>query len=226
MRKKELLEKIEKEAKKYFKNASGCHDWSHVERVKNVALRIGKKEKADPLILEVAALLHDVGRYEEMKRGKNRGCRDRYCHAEEGAKISREILEKYDLKDSEVENIIHCVESHRSRNDLKPKTIEAKCLFDADKIDGIGAVGIARDFLFAGSAGSNNLYTGNEKELAKSGKDYSYSKEDSAILEYEIKLKHVYKKTLTKSGREFAKKRSQFMKEFFRKFWREVDGKE
>ena len=60
-------------------------------------------------------------------------------------------------------------------------------LYDADKLDSIGAIGVARDFLFAGNAGSNCLYTGNEKRLAKEKKDYSYTKEDSAILEYEIK---------------------------------------
>ncbi|MDH4330878.1 MAG: HD domain-containing protein [Candidatus Moranbacteria bacterium] len=222
---KKIIKEIEGEAKKYFEDANGCHDWDHVERVRNVALRIGKKEKADLGILELAVLLHDVERNNEMNEGRKEGCRVKFCHALEGGKIARNILKKYKLKDEDIENIVHCVESHRFRNELKPKTIEAKCLYDADKIDGIGAVGIGRDFLFAGSHGSRCLYTGNEKEIAKSGKDYSYTKEDSAVLEYEIKLKHTYKKMLTKSGKKFAKERSDFMKEFFKRFWEEVEGK-
>jgi len=98
-------------------------------------------------------------------------------------------------------------------------------LYDADKIDSIGAVGIGRDFLFAGSAGSNTLYTGNEKRLAKSSKDHSYTKEDSAVLEYEIKLKHIKNRMLTKTGRRVAKERSKYMDGFFKRFWIEVEGK-
>ncbi|MCX6717058.1 MAG: hypothetical protein NTU76_00060 [Candidatus Taylorbacteria bacterium] len=105
-----------------------------------------------------------------------------------------------------------------------PKTIEAKILFDADKLDSIGAVGVARDFLFAGNAGSGNLYTGNEKRLAKSDKNYDFTKEDSAILEYEIKLKYVKDKVITSTGKKIAKERHEFMKAFFERFWLEVKG--
>ncbi|MDD5463912.1 MAG: HD domain-containing protein [Candidatus Moranbacteria bacterium] len=215
---KELIEKIEKEAKTYFVNASGCHDWSHVDRVKKLALRIGKQEKADLQIIEIAALLHDIGRKEEMK------AKGLFCHAEAGAKTARKLLKKYSLTTDQVENIVHCIEAHRYRNAHIPNTIEAKILYDADKLDSIGAIGVARDFLFAGNAGSNCLYTGNEKRLAKEKKDYSYTKEDSALLEYEIKLKHVKDKIVTKTGKKIAKQRHEYMKKFFERFWKEVKG--
>ncbi|HBI34237.1 MAG TPA: phosphohydrolase [Candidatus Moranbacteria bacterium] len=215
---KELIEKIEKEAKTYFVNASGCHDWSHVDRVKKLALRIGKQEKADLQIIEIAALLHDIGRKEEMKT------KGLFCHAEAGAKTARKLLKKYSLTTDQVENIVHCIEAHRYRNAHIPNTIEAKILYDADKLDSIGAIGVARDFLFAGNAGSNCLYTGNEKRLAKEKKDYSYTKEDSALLEYEIKLKHVKDKIVTKTGKKIAKQRHEYMKKFFERFWKEVKG--
>ncbi len=86
MNKKEIIAKIEKEAKKFFEGASGCHDWTHVERVKNLAIHIGKKEKADLFVLEAAALLHDIGRKEEMK------CEGKFCHAEKGAELAAEIM--------------------------------------------------------------------------------------------------------------------------------------
>jgi len=219
MRNKEkIIKAIEKEAKKYFKGASGCHDWTHVERVKNLALRIGKKEKADLFILEIAALLHDIGRKEEMRQ------KGLFCHAEHGGKIARKILKKYDISKETSEGIVHCIEAHRFRNDIIPKTIEAKILYDADKLDSIGAIGIGRDFLFAGNAGSKTLYTGNEKRLAKKKKDYSFGKEDSAFLEYEIKLKHIKDKILTQEGKRIAKERHNFMAEYFKRFEKEIVG--
>jgi len=210
---------IEVEAKKYFEGASGCHDWSHIERVRKLALHIGKNEKADLGILEIAVLLHDIGRKGEMK------AKGIFCHAEAGARTARKILKKYKFKEDQIEKITHCIEAHRYRNAHVPQTIEAKALYDSDKLDSIGAIGVARDFLFAGNAGSNCLYTGNEKKLAKSGKDYSYTKEDSAILEYEIKLKRIKDKILTKTGKQIAKERHKFMKQYFERFWKEVEGK-
>ena len=216
---KKIIQQIEKEAKSYFKGASTCHDWTHIERVKILALKIGKIEKADLKVLEIAALLHDIGRRDEMK---NKGS---FCHAERGAELAEQLLKKYKLDKEITSNVLHCVKTHRYRNNHKPETIEAKVLFDSDKLDSIGAIGIARIFLFAGSVGSKNLYTGNEKKLAKAKKDYSYTKEDSAFLEYEVKLKYIKNKMLTKEGKRMAKNRDDFMKKYFKVFWREVEGK-
>lgn len=184
----EKMKKIERVAKEFFEGASGCHDWKHVERVRNLSIRIAKEENANGKIVEAAALLHDIGRKEEME---SKGA---IFHAEKGAEMTRDILEKLGIDREAIEAIAHCVRSHRYRKGNIPETLEAQVLFDADKLDSIGAIGIARDFLFAGNAGSGNLYTGNEKRLAKTGKDYSYTTEDSAILEYEVKLKFVAKK--------------------------------
>jgi len=215
----EVIKKIEKEAKRYFKGASGCHDWTHVERVKNLALHIGKAEKADLKLLEVAILLHDIGRRDEMKT------KGAFCHAIQSGKIARKILPKYGFKQKKIDEIVHCIEAHRYRNDIVPSTIEARVLFDADKLDSIGAVGIGRAFLFAGGPGSNIMYNGKEKELAKTNKNFTYKKDDSAVLEYEIKLKYVKNKMLTKEGKMIAKERHLFMEKFFKEFWLEVEGK-
>jgi len=216
--KKGNIEVIEKEAQEFFIGASGCHDWTHVERVRNLALRIGKKEKADLKILEMSALLHDIARKKEIK---NKGL---FCHAKEGGKLARKILQKYNLEKGDIENITHCIETHRYRNNKVPATIEAKVLYDADKLDSIGAIGIARNFLFAGNAGSKTLYTGNEKRLAKAKKDYAYTKEDSALLEYEIKLKYIKNKMMTREGKKIAKERHNFMVNFHKRFEKEIKG--
>lgn len=216
---KEIIKKIKNEAKVFFVGASGCHDWTHVERVHNLAMNIGKKEKADLSILSVACLLHDIGRKEEMKsRGK-------FCHAERGAEMADRILYKYQLDRDIVDNILHCIITHRYRNAHIPVTIEAKVLFDSDKLDSIGAVGVGRDFLFAGYL-QNPLYTGHEKNIIKLKNDKTYSKEDTAILEYEFKLKNIKNSILTRSGKIIAEERHEYMVNYFKRFWREVKGVE
>ncbi|MFA5368539.1 MAG: HD domain-containing protein [Candidatus Paceibacterota bacterium] len=213
-----IINEIKDKAKSFFIDSSGCHDWTHVERVYNLAIRIAKKEKANLDIVKIAAYLHDIGRKEEMEGG------GKICHAEKGAELAEEILLSHNLDKEIVENIKHCVLSHRYRNEHKPKTIEAKILFDADKLDSIGAVGIARDFLFAGYLGCNYLYTGNEKKLSKQGKKYEYTKEDTALLEYYYKLKKVKSKIITETGKQIAEERHTYMVEFFKRFELEVQG--
>jgi len=213
------IKEIENKAKEYFKGSDGCHDWSHVERVRDLSLKIGKKEKANLNILTIASLLHDIGRKEEtIKKGKA-------CHAEIGKKIAESILKKYNnISEEDKNNILHCIITHRFRNNNRPETIEAKVLFDSDKLDSIGAIGLARVFAFAGGVGGSGcLYTGKETSLSK--KDRAYTKEDSAILEYEFKLKKIKDLLMTKTGREIAKSRDDFMKVFVKRFWEEVKGK-
>ncbi len=221
---KNLIRKIEGEAKKYFANASGCHDWTHVERVRALALRIGKKEKADLGILELAALLHDIHKPEEMRsKGK-------ICHAEKGAETAKRILKQHGVGGETANSVADCIIAHRNKNNYQPWTLEAKVLYDADKLDGIGAIGVARDFQFAGYIAAQLtepklLYTGREKDLVKSGRKYDYTSDDSAILEYEKVLKHIKSKLLTKEGKRIGKERHKFMEKFFKRFWAEVKAK-
>ncbi len=220
MNKKEIIKKIEIEAKKYFVGSSGCHDWTHVERVRDLAMRIGKQEKANLFVVESAALLHDIGRKDELK------AKGAYCHAEKGAEIAEKILAKLKIEPGLSKNIIHCIKSHRYKNHNIPETLEAKVLFDADKIDSLGAIGVGRIFLFAGSShGSGKLHSGKEKKLAKSGKDYSYTEEDTAAFEYYTKLINVKRKILTRTGKELARERDRFMSAFFNRLEKEVMGK-
>jgi len=209
-----IIQKIEKEAKKFFEGADGCHDWTHVERVRNLALHIGKKEKADFFVLEIAVLLHDIGRKEEMK------AKGLFCHAEHGGKMSREILKKYKLGKEITDNIIHSIESHRFRKNLKPETLEARILFDADKLDSIGAVGIGRAFLFAGTTGAKFHDPSINVIEAK-----EYSKDDTAYREFLVKLSKVRDQIITKEGKKIAKERHQYMVKFFERLNNEVKGK-
>jgi len=216
---KEMLAMVGREARKYFVDASGCHDFTHVERVRTLAKRIGRAEGADLFVVEVAALLHDISRAEEMRQGGG------FCHAEHGAGEARIVLGRLGFDADFVDRVAHCIGTHRKRKGAAPESIEAKVLFDADKLDSIGAIGIGRAFLFAGRVGAA-LYSGKEAEHAKDPKRYEYTEDDTAVLEYEAQLKRIKDRLLTGAGRKIARERSAFMKAFFRQFAREVDGRE
>jgi uncharacterized protein len=207
------LNDIREEAKKFFKNTKGSHDWAHTERVYVLCMRIGRREKADLEILRLAVLLHDIGREEETRlKGK-------ICHAKKSAELARKVLKDHGFDKDKIEKIIHCIETHRFRGQKRPRTREARVLFDADKLDSIGAVGVGRAFLFAGEIGAK-LYNRRVDVLKTKG----YTKEDTAYREFMVKLKHVKSRMLTKTGRRLAQERHQFMVNFFKRLDREVKG--
>ncbi len=190
------------------------HGWDHVLRVWNLCRRIGVEEGADLEILEAGAYLHDVGRAEESASGGT------VCHAAVGARMAREILEKQGLPEPWIHAVVHCIEAHRFRGTgPQPASLEAKVLFDADKLDSIGAVGIGRAFLFAGEVGAR-LHN-SEVDLACTK---PYSQEDTAYREFRVKLVHVRDRMLTVSGRRIAEERHKFMAAFFERLDAEVEG--
>ena len=211
---RETIDRIREEAKARFKNASPSHGWDHTERVLRLALHIGDVEGAEPSIVELAALLHDIGRkLEDESLGE-------VCHAEEGARLSAGILERHAIAGDISEKIIHCIEHHRFRGNKKPDTLEAKVVFDADKLDSIGAVGIGRAFLFAGESGAK-LH--NEPGIDPL-KEAPYGPEDTAYREFLHKLQHVHERMLTGEGKRLAEERHAFMLDFFARLEEETRG--
>jgi uncharacterized protein len=210
---KAVLESIREEAQRYFVDARGSHDWSHTERVYNLCMHIGRKENADLDVLALAAFLHDIG------RGQQDRTNGKVCHAAQGALLARGLLERYDLDEKTKEKIIHCIESHRFRSSAVPRTIEAQILYDADKLDSIGAIGIGRAFLFAGEVGAY-LHNGNADIEATQ----PYTKEDTAYREFAVKLRSVKDTMMTSEGKKLAAERHRFMEEFFSRLDREVEG--
>ena len=210
---KTILEDLKREVQKRFKKSKGSHDWEHTERVFTLCQRIGKKEKANRTILEIAAILHDIGRTaEDRSKGK-------IDHAAQGAIMARKILSSYHLSDQEVEAIIHCIATHRFRGHQIPQSKEAKILYDADKLDAIGAVGIGRAFLFAGEQGANL----HDQHIVIE-KTKEYSKEDTAYREFLVKLRHVKEKIFTSEGKKMARERHRYMVDFFDRLNQEVDA--
>ena len=208
-----LLATIREQAQANFSQAKGSHDWDHTLRVHRLCRRIGAAEGADLLVTEAAAYLHDIG------RGHQDRANGRLCHAEKGAAMAREMLAACPLADERRENIIHCIAAHRFRRGDNPRTVEARVLFDADKLDAIGAVGVARAFLFAGELGAR-LHSP-EMDVAQAP---AYSIDDTGYREYVVKLCKIRDRILTVTGRRLADERHRFMAGFFDRFLKEYEG--
>ena len=208
-----LYKKVREDARACFGSARGSHDWDHTERVLGLCLRIGRKEKADLEVLRLAAVLHDIGREEEDKSG------GRICHGARGAVLAAEILKKHGLEKEKIPRVVHCIGAHRFRGGNTPESLEAKVLFDADKLDSIGAVGIGRAFLFAGEVGARL-----HDPAVNVRKTRPYTREDTAYREFLVKLGRIKDRMYTREGKRIARERHRFMAAFFDRLNKETRG--
>ncbi len=208
-----LLSRVREEAGAFFRSARGSHDGDHTERVRRLCLRIGRKEKADLGVLELAALLHDIGRAEEDRS------HGRVCHARSGAALARSLLADHGVDPAVVRAVVEAIRTHRFRRGGVPRTLEARVLFDADKLDSIGAVGIGRAFLFAGEVGARLHDKAIDVRRTK-----PYTREDTAYREYLVKLSRVRDRMTTREGRRIAAERHRYMAAFFARLNKETDG--
>ncbi len=199
----------------YCLEEGGSHGPDHSERVLHTAMNIGQQMEARLDIIAPAALLHDIGRKQESRtKGK-------VCHAELGAEMAEPLLRDLGYCQEDRAAICHCIHAHRFRSSISPKTREAKVLFDADKLDSIGAIGIGRAFLFAGQIGAR-LHNA-EIDPAKTD---SYSTEDTAYREFQVKMSKVREQMLTPLGRQIAERRHAFMETFFSELHHEIYSSE
>lgn len=215
---KKIIEIVEQ------KLTCSAHNLDHVFRVYNLCVLLAKYEKnVDLEILIPSALLHDIARVEESqdKTGE-------IDHAVLGSAMVADILRKLEYEEEKIEKIKHCIIAHRFRTENEPNTIEAKILFDSDKLDVIGASGIARTFMLAGQFGQNLTVNESLNDYLKSNtvengrlKDVS---KHTPFIEYEVKFKKIPDKLYTEKAREIGKERLKFMDEYFTRLKSEIDG--
>ena len=200
--------------KELLTDSGAGHDYDHTLRVmKNAEMLLNEMPEADGEIVRFAALLHDCARPEEHD---SKGI---ICHARRGAEIAFELLKQADLPLEFCQAVSEAVRTHRYRDGLAPKTVEGKIVFDADKLDSLGAVGLGRAFLFAGSCGAR-VHNTAEEALSNA----AYGPEDTAYREYLVKLRHLPGAMLTPAGRTLAEERLKFMDRFFDRLNEEVYG--
>jgi len=218
---KKIQDIVEKEL------ACSAHNIDHIFRVYNMALRIAKEEKnVDLDVLKSAILLHDIARVKEDndKTGK-------IDHAIESAKMAKSILEKLNYSQEKIKHIQDCIISHRYKTDNRPKTIEAKILFDADKLDALGAIVIMRSGMWLGKNNGSIFPTMPLEKYIKinlvGGKINGRIKDNSKhsiFYEHEIKNKKLPELMNTKTGKKIAKERLKFMNSFLERLKKEAEG--
>ena len=204
-------------ARGFYQGADAAHDFDHVLRVLRLVERIGEAEGADMAVLRAAALLHDVARAAEHAGGP--------AHDEAGAARAREILRGHDP--ALVEAVAEAIASHRFRGGEAPRSLEARILFDADKLDAMGAIGVARAYAVAGALGQR-LWAEAPAEFGSRPPDQGRAdlaaKEHTPVHEYVFKLRRLRDSLFTPTARRLAEGRHAFMEEFFARLEQEVAG--
>ncbi len=191
-----------------------AHDKEHVYRVLYNSLEIAKEEDGvDYDVLICACLLHDIVRKEQFENPA-------LCHAAVGGDKAYEFLTAHGFGAGYAEQVRHCIQTHRYRKNNQPQSLEAKILFDADKLDVTGAMGIARTLLYKGSM-SEPLYSVLPEGRVSDGEKDT---EPSFFQEYKYKLENLYSLFHTEKAMEMAKERQQAAIDFYNCLYREADS--
>lgn len=224
MRWKKMLEKyiniLRPFVKELFAKDSSGHDVSHLERTMNNALFLQKYEGGDELVIGVAAFLHDVHRVLQKETGK-------YCTPKESLPIIAELLNKIDFPIDKIEKVLHSIEYHEVYNWHDPEQqttdIETLILQDADNLDAIGAIGIARTFSYGGAYGVA-MYEPDVPLNANIDYAEENGSDKSTIHHFYHKLFRLKDNMNTKTAKTLAYEKTEYMKQYVDEFLKEWNG--
>jgi uncharacterized protein len=206
------------EARGWYIDADPVHDFDHVLRVYHLAERIAAAEGADLEIIRAAALLHDAVGSAPGAEGNARA-----EHHIASAHFAREILIDKGWPEEKIRAVQHCIRAHRFRGkEDKPQTIEAKVLFDADKLDVLGAIGAARTIAYAALDGQPS-YAEPSQQFIKTGIKQP-GEPHSSYHEFLFKLQKVKSRMFTSTGKALAEARHNFLVGFYEQLQAEVRG--
>ena len=198
-------------ARAYYPDDDPVHGFSHVLRVYRLAEKIASEEGADLRIVQAAALLHDVEGDVDVREN----------HHLAAARFAENKLLDEGWEKVDIDAVLHCIRSHRFRNkEEEPGTLEARVLFDADKIDAIGAVGIARAVSYAIRAGMD-VYAPPSPSYLETGK-LAEGESQTVSHEYLFKLRKIKDRLYTETGRNLASERHHLMVKFFEGWMSEI----
>jgi uncharacterized protein len=208
--KREIYETLEQYMLSCMEDSA--HDAQHIYRVLYNALLIAKEEEGvDHDVLIAACLLHDIGRKEQFADPA-------LCHAAVGSEKARVFLLQHGFAEDFADRVAHCILAHRFRKANPPQSIEAKILFDADKLDATGAIGIARTLQFKADTKSA-IYTLRPDGTVSNGEEEEGS---SFFREYQFKLKKLYDRFYTAAGERMARERERIAQDYYESLYREV----
>lgn len=198
MNKQDILTATQAYIRRTFLDEGTGHDYFHIERVVINARKILEKENADPFLVELAAWVHDVGDY-KLHDG-----------VDKSKELITQFLQSLNVDEETIERVNEIVSQVSFSKGNVPTSIEAEIVQDADRLDAIGAVGIARCFAYGGSVGSI-LYNPEDQ-----------SKNASSIQHFYDKLFTLKDLINTKTAKEIAEERHAYMEDFIQQFYREV----
>ncbi|MFZ3590893.1 HD domain-containing protein [Bacillus sp. DJP31] len=209
----EMIERTKEFVKKILENDASGHDWWHIVRVHNLARMLAEQEEANLFVVEMSALLHDVAD-EKLNVSE-----------EAGLKKVAEWLEVCKLEESVKQHILTIIQnmSFKGGNHTLLSTIEGKVVQDADRLDAIGAIGIARTFAYAGSIG-DIMHDPNLPARDTMTKDEYRNGKSTSINHFYEKLLKLKSLMNTDSAKRIAEQRHEYMENFINQFMKEWYG--
>ncbi|MCB0478256.1 MAG: HD domain-containing protein [Crocinitomicaceae bacterium] len=207
--------KIKKQIQDEFFGEATGHDWYHIERVYKNALKIHELEGGNPEIIAYAALLHDIADHKFVED-----------HESETDKRIREILGRENISQSIVDEVLHIAHniSYKGANVAnKITSLEGKIVQDADRLDAIGAIGIARAFAYGGNK-NRAIYLPTQKPTMHESFDAYKNDEGHTINHFYEKLLLLKDKMNTETGKKIAQERHDFMQNFLDQFYAEWEA--
>jgi uncharacterized protein len=205
-------------ARSWYPTSDPVHGFDHVLRVYRMAERLAQAEGADLEIVRAAALLHDADG--SATQGGEAG---RLSHQHASAEFARQVLTAEGWPEQRIAAVQHCIRAHRFRDDSEqPQTLEARVLFDADKLDAIGAIGVARAIAYAASAGQPVYAEPSVSFLATGQREPA--EPHSSYHEYLFKLRKLSRRLYTPSARRLAAGRHRYMTRFYARLAAELQG--
>lgn len=203
------------QARAFYTDADSAHDFEHILRVTRMAETLAQAEGADVQVVRAAALLHDIARHDEDHGAIQMD------HAEVSANDARAFLLENGAGEAFADAVRDAIRSHRFRGTAQPTTLEAKILFDADKLDSIGAIGVARAYAVCGHL-NQKLYSEPPDNAVATRQQHNEG--HTPVDEYHVKLKHLRERFFTPTAQKIANERDAFMRGFFEQLTREVHG--
>lgn len=213
------------QARAFYLDADSAHDFEHILRVVRMAEHLAHAEGADVEIVRAAALLHDIARHEEDSAAQRERPSSHADSQLDHAQVSAIEAEVYLMKNGALRefaaSVADAIRSHRFRGAVQPETLEAKILFDADKLDSIGAIGVARAYAVCGMLNQKLYSQPQANSVATRGQ---HNQAHTPVDEYHVKLKHLRERFFTPTAQKIAAERDAFMRQFFDHLTREVNG--
>jgi uncharacterized protein len=200
-------------AKSWYRKDDPVHGYDHVQRVFRLAEYLGQQLKADLEIIRAAVLLHDASGAEPD------GTTARMEHALSSADFAAQVLREEGWGEDRIQAVMHCIRAHRFRSQESPATLEARIVFDADKLDVMGAFGAARTIGYALQAGEP-IYAEPSRTFVEHG-ELSPGERHSAYHEYLFKLRRVRERLQTEPAKQLADQRHRVLTTFFDQLARE-----